>query len=314
MTTQSEVFVGIDVSKAKNEVASFSQKGVQSFANNPKGHRALAKYLEPLEPFRIVLEATGGLERDLAHQLLQAGFAVAVVNPTRVRNFAKALGQYAKSDPIDAHTLAHFAKVICPEVRKLQSVEEAELTALVRRRRQVVANIGQERNRLHTAPAKAKKYIEDHLAYLQTELQALNDEIDALVQSIPQWRKKAELLCSVPGIGPVNAFTLLAELPELGTVSRQKIAALAGVAPYDKDSGKKKGRRKTFGGRYGVRSTFFMAVFSAIRHNLVIQRFYERLINNGKEHKVAMVACMRKLLSIVNVMLMRGEAWRLPAH
>src|SRR3990172_4055213 len=314
MTTPNEVFVGIDVSKATNEVAIFAQDGVESFANNPTGHRALANFLEPLEPTLIVIEATGGLERDLASHLLETGFAVAVVNPTRVRDFAKALGRYAKNDPIDAHTLAHFAQAIRPEVRQLQSAQEAELLALVRRRRQVVANIGQERNRLHTVPAKAKKYIQDHLAYLQAQLQVLNAEIDALIQAIPQWRQKAQLLCSVPGIGPVNAFTLLAELPELGSVSRQKIAAFAGGGPYDKDSGKKKGRRKPFGGRYGVRSTFYMAVLAAIRHNPIIKRFYERLIKNGKEHKVAMVACMRKLLSIANVMLMRGEAWRLAAN
>lgn len=314
MTTQSEVFVGIDVSKSQNEVALFGQEGVQSFPNNPKGHCALAKYLEPLAPTLMVIEATGGLERELASHLLAAGFAVAVVNPTRVRDFAKALGRFAKNDPIDAHTLSHFAYAVRPPQHKLHSKEEAELIALVRRRRQVVATIGQERNRLSTAPAKAQKYIEDHLAYLQAELQALNDEIHSLIQSSFEWREKARILCSVPGIGPVNAFTLLAELPELGTVSRQKIAALAGVAPYDKDSGKKKGRRKTFGGRYGVRSTFYMAVLSATRHNPAIKHFYERLMKNGKEHKVAMVACMRKLLSIVNVMLMRGETWRLPAN
>ncbi len=310
MTNSIEVFIGIDVSKASNEVAIFGQKTVMSFANNPDGHRSLAKKLKIYQPTLIVMEATGGLERELALHLTQAGYPVAVVNPTRVREFAKALGKFAKSDPIDAYTLAHFGASVRPAVRAMQSKQESELMALVRRRRQVVNQMGQEQNRLHTAPARVVKRIEDHLVYLENELKSLNEEIDALIQSIPEWRQKVELLRSVPGIGPVNAFTLLAELPELGSVSRQKIAALAGVAPFNKDSGKKKGRRKTCGGRYGVRSAFYMAALSASRFNPVIKRFYQRLISKSKENKVALTACMRKLLSIVNVMLMRGETWR----
>lgn len=311
MTTLPSVFVGIDVHQAFNEVAIYEQKPVKEFPNEPKGHRAVERYLKALEPQLIVMEATGGLERELALHLLQAGLPVAVVNPTRVREFARAVGQYAKTDPIDARLIARFAFATQPQVRALQSEQEADLIALVRRRRQVVEQIGQEKNRLRLSSARVIQRIKDHLDYLAEELASLDEEIDALIQSIPEWRQKAELLRTVPGIGPVNAFTLLAELPELGSVSRQKIAALAGVAPFNKDSGKKKKRRRTFGGRAGVRSAFYMAALSASRHNPVIKRFYDRLIKAGKEEKVALTACMRKLLSILNTMLMRGEPWRL---
>lgn len=310
MTTSSEVFMGIDVSKASHQLAVWNQKATREFTHDPKGHSALVRHLKRYSPTLIVIEATGGLERELALQLLQAGFPVAVVNPTRVREFAKALGRYAKTDPIDAATLAHFAQAVRPAVRRLPSQQETELLNLVRRRRQVVDCMVTEKNRLHTTPDQLKERIEKHLAWLQEEIDQLNTEIDALIQSIPEMREKAQLLRSVPGIGPVNASTLLAELPELGTLSRQKIAALAGVAPFNKDSGKKKGKRKTFGGRYGVRKTFYMAILSAIRFNPVIKRFYDRLIEKGKLKKVAFVACMRKLLSILNVMLLRKEPWR----
>ncbi len=310
MTTPQEVFIGIDVSKASHQLAVYNETTVREFGNDAKGHRSLLRHLKPYTPTLIVIEATGGLERELALQLLQAGFPVAVVNPTRVREFAKALGRYAKTDPIDARTLAHFGQAVRPAVRRLPSEQESELISLVRRRRQVVDCMVTEKNRRATAPAKLQERIEKHLAWLQAELDQLNDEIDQLIQSLPELREKARLLRTVPGIGPVNASTLLAELPELGTLSRQKIAALAGVAPFNQDSGKKKGKRKTFGGRYGVRSAFYMAILSAIRYNPVIKRFYERLLERGKLKKVAIVACMRKLLSILNVMLMRKEAWR----
>lgn len=310
MTTENEVFVGIDVSKACNQLAIWGQPKIRDYSNQEKGHQAMVRYLEPLAPTLIVLEATGGLEREVAVHLMQAGFPVAVVNPTRVREFARALGHYAKSDPIDARTLAHFGQAVRPEVRRLPSEQETRLLNLVRRRRQIVGYITTEKNRLHTTPTALEERVVAHLNWLQEELDSLNKQIDQLIQSIPELCEKAKLLRSVPGIGPVNAFTLLAELPELGNVSRQKIAALAGVAPFNRDSGKKKGKRKTFGGRYGVRSTFYMAVLSAKTHNPVIKRFYDRLIEKGKLPKVALVACMRKLLSILTVMLMRKEAWR----
>lgn len=311
MTTKTEPFVGIDVHKATLQVAIFGQDGAREFANEELGHAALGQYLGIHPPSLIVLEATGGLERELALHLIQAGFPVAVVNPTRVRAFAKALGQQAKTDPIDAHTLAHFAQAIRPKVRAVPRPQEAELMALVRRRRQIVACQSQEKNRKHTDPPCVQPRIDRHLAWLGEELACLNAEIDGLIRASPAWLAKAELLQSVPGIGPVTAFTLLAELPELGQAEAKQIAALAGVAPFNRDSGQKKGRRKTSGGRSGVRRSLYMPVLSATQHNPIIQRFYARLIRAGKEHKVAMVACMRKLLTILNAMLMHTEPWRL---
>lgn len=309
MTT--EFFCGIDVSKESLEVAFYGQEGIRSFANTPAGQAELVAYLKALNPTRIVLEASGGFEHETMLALLIAGLAVAVVNPTRVRHFARAYGRLAKTDPIDAHVLAHFAQAVQPRVRSLQSEQETHLTNLVRRRRQVVAMLTAEKNRLGTSSARLKERVSKHIQWLQEELEELASEIDQVIQSLPEWREKEQILQSVPGIGPVNAATLLAELPELGTTSRQKIAALAGVAPYNRDSGKKRGRRKTGGGRGGVRSAFYMACLSATQHNPVIKRFYKRLIAKGKEPKVALTACMRKLLSILNAMLRKKESWRL---
>lgn len=309
MTTEN--FVGIDVSKESLEVAIYSQETIHSYANTPVGQAELVDCLKPLNPTLIVLEASGGYEIEPALTLMADGLPVAVVNPARVRNFARAYGRLAKTDPIDAHVLAHFAQAVRPRVRSLQSEQETHLTNLVRRRRQVVAMLTAEKNRLYTTSIRLKEGVKKHIQFLQAEEDELAAEIAKQIQALPQWREKEQILRSVPGIGPVNAATLLAELPELGTTSRQKIAALAGVAPYNQDSGKKRGRRKTGGGRGGVRSAFYMACLSASQHNPVIKRFYERLIANGKETKVALTACMRKLLSILNAMLRKMEPWRL---
>ncbi len=309
MTTEN--FVGIDVSKESLEVAIYGQETIHSYANTPAGQAELVDCLKPLNPTLIVLEASGGYEIEPALTLMADGLPVAVVNPSRVRNFARAYGRLAKTDPIDAHVLAHFAQAVRPRVRTLQSEQETHLTNLVRRRRQVVAMLTAEKNRLYTTSTRLKVGVKKHIQFLQAEEEELAAEIAKLIQALPQWREKGQILQSVPGIGPVNAATLLAELPELGNTSRQKIAALAGVAPYNRDSGKKHGRRKTGGGRGGVRSAFYMACLSASRHNPVIKRFYERLIANGKETKVALTACMRKLLSILNAMLRKMEPWRL---
>ena len=309
MTT--EYLVGIDVAKESLAVAIHEQAAIRSFANAPEGQAELVAYLQPLKPTLIVLEASGGFELEPAMALTTAGLPVAVVNPTQVRSFARGYGRRAKSDPIDAHVLAHFAQAVRPKMRALQSDQEIQLKNLVRRRRQVVAMLTAEKNRLSSTAPRLKERVKKHIQWLQAEEQELAEEIAELIQTLPEWREKAQLLQSVPGIGPVNAATLLAELPELGTTSRQKIAALAGVAPYDRDSGKKRGRRKTAGGRRGVRSTFYMACLSAKKHNPVIKRFYERLIAKGKETKVALTACMRKLLSILNAMLRNKEPWRI---
>jgi transposase len=308
MTT--EYFVGIDVGKETLEVALYDQAGIRSFANTPEGHEELLAYLQPLSPTLIVLEASGGFELEAMLALMRQGLPVSVVNPARVRNFAKAHGFMAKTDPIDAQLLAHFAYSVRPRARSLQSEQETQLKNLVRRRRQLVAMLTMEKNRRSSTSPRLKESLQKHIKWLQAEVDELTSQIAELVQTLPEWREKEQILQSVPGIGPVNAATLLAELPELGTTSRQKIAALAGVAPYNRDSGKKHGRRKTGGGRSGVRSTFYMACLSATKHNPVIKRFYERLIARGKETKVALTACMRKLLSILNAMLRNKEPWR----
>jgi transposase len=309
MTT--ECFVGIDVAKESLEVAIYGQAAIRSFANTQAGQGELVADLQPLSPTLIVLEASGGFELEAMLAMMTQGLPVAVVNPTRVRHFAKAHGRLAKSDPIDAHVLAHFAQAVRPQVRCLQSEQEMHLVHLVRRRRDVVAMLTAEKNRLGTTAPRLKERVKKHIQWLQQEEQELAAEIAELLQSLPEWQEKAQILQSVPGIGPVSAATLLAELPELGTTSRQKIAALAGVAPYNRDSGQKRGRRKTGGGRKGVRSTFYMACLSASKHNPVIKRFYERLKAKGKETKVALTACMRKLLSILNAMLRNKAPWRL---
>lgn len=309
MTT--ECFVGIDVSKDSLDVAIHGQSETRSFANTAEGHQELDTYLQPMAVTLIVLEASGGVEIEPTLALLGKGWPVAVVNPTKVRHFAKAFGRLAKTDQIDAHVLAHFAQAVRPRVRSLQSEQETHLTNLVRRRRQVVEMITAEKNRLRTTSLRLKANVKKHIQWLQAEEAALSAEIADLIQSLPEWREKERILLSVPGIGPVNAATLLAELPELGSTSRQKIAALAGVAPYNHDSGKRRGRRKTKGGRAGVRSTFYMACLSASQHNPRIKPFYDRLVARGKEKKVALTACMRKFLSILNAMLRNMEPWRL---
>ena len=303
-------FIGIDVSKETLEVAIHGQEAIRSFANMPDGHQALVNYLKPMNPTLIVLEASGGFEIEPAVALMTSDLPVAVVNPSRVRSFARAYGRMAKTDPIDGHIIAHFGQAVRPRLRSLQSEQAAHLTNLVRRRRQIVSMLTAEKNRLSTTSIRLKAGVKKHIQWLQEEEEELATEIAELIQTLPEWREKAQILQSVPGIGPVNAATLLAELPELGTISRQKIAALAGVAPYNRDSGKKRGRRKTGGGRRAVRSAFYMACLSATQHNPVIKRFYERLIAKGKETKVALTACMRKLLSILNAMLRNKEPWR----
>jgi transposase len=258
----------------------------------------------------IVVEASGGWELPLVAELAAAGQPVAVVNPTRVRAFARSKGQLAKTDRLDAQVLAHFAQAIRPPVRPLRSQAHEHLVGLVTRRRQVVAMLTAEKNRRYTARATLQTRLTAHIAWLETELADLEAELRHWIQADPTWRAQAVLLASVPGVGPVTATTLVAELPELGQRNRQEIAALVGVAPLNKDSGKKRGRRRVFGGRAGVRRTLYMATLVATRCNPVIRTFYQRLLAAGKEKKVALTACMRKLLVILNAMLKTQQPWR----
>jgi transposase len=305
-----KLFVGIDVSKAWLDVAVHEQKEVGRFSNEDAGIHGLVKQLKKLKPALIVLEATGGFELLVVAELSQAGLPVAVVNAKRVRDFAKATGQIAKTDKLDAKVLAHFAATLRPEVRSLRSEEEEQLTALLTRRRQVLDRLTVERNRLVTVRARMRTDLEAHIRWLSHSLKELDQEMEEFIQGSPLWKEKDALLQSVPGVGRVTSATMLGMLPELGLLNRQQIAALVGVAPFNKDTGGKQGKRRIFGGRADVRSVLYMAALSAKKHNPFIRTFYARLIQHGKEKKVALTACMRKLLVILNAMVHTNQPWR----
>ena len=304
------MFVGIDVSKAWLDVALHDQKETFRVGNDDAGIGGLVKQLKKLKPRLIVLEPTGGFEMLGVAELSRAGLPVAVVNAKRVRDFAKATGQIAKTDKLDARVLAHFAAAVRPEVRSLRSEEEEQLTALLTRRRQVLDMLTVEKNRLVTVRTKLRPALEVHIQWLSNNLQELDQEIADFIKGSPVWKEKDTLLQSVPGVGPVTSATMLGMLPELGLLNRQEIAALVGVAPVNKDSGRKQGKRRIFGGRGDVRSVLYMAALSAKKHNPFIRTFYTRLIQHGKEKKVALTACMRKLLVILNAMLRTHQPWR----
>lgn len=309
MDSNTEIFVGVDISKTELEVAIWDRDGVWNFCNDEPGVQALCDFLRPLQPAMIVLEASGGLEKKASVQLAGKELPVVVVNPTRVRNFAKASGQYAKTDAIDARVIAHFGQAIRPQVRPLRKGLQERLSRLLTRRKQVVRMLTMEKNRTYSADPDAKESIQRHMAWLENELEGLNQQLGQIVAKDPDCRRKAALLQSVPGVGAVTATTLVGQLPELGLINRQEIAALVGVAPMNRDSGRMRGRRRVYGGRAAVRSTLYMAVLSAMRFNPTIKEFYERLISNGKENKVAMTACMRKLIVILNAMVRDQQPW-----
>jgi transposase len=310
MKKKVEIFVGIDVSKAWLDVAIHEHKETFRAGNDEIGIQELVKRLKKLKPRLIVLEPTGGFEMLVVAELSRAGLPIAVVNAKRVRDFAKATGQIAKTDKLDARVLAHFAAAVRPEVRSLHSEEEEQLTALLTRRRQVLDMLTVEKNRLVTVRAKMRPALEVHIHWLSNHLKELDQEIEDFIKSSPVWKEKDTLLQSVPGVGPVTSATMLGMLPELGLLNRQEIAALVGVAPVNKDSGRKQGKRRIFGGRGDVRSVLYMAALSAKKHNPFIRTFYQRLIQHGKEKKVALTACMRKLLVILNAMLRTNQLWR----
>lgn len=309
MTSSDERFVGIDAGKRKNDVHVHGLADESQYHNDAEGIRDLVDSMLQLSPALIVVEATGGYERLMVAELSAAGLPIAVVNPTRVRRFADSLGQLAKTDKIDARTIAHFASVVRPPVRALKSEEEECLGDLLDRRRQVIAMQTAEKNRLHTSRGRIREDVEEHVDWLAAKLDELDREIADMIGNSQEWSEKETLLRSVPGVGPVTAATLLADLPELGTLNRQKIAALVGVAPFNKDSGKKQGKRRIFGGRASVRRTLYMAALACTRYNPVIKQFYNSLLDRGKEKKVALTACMRKLLVILNAMVRKQEVW-----
>jgi transposase len=306
---QNQVFVGMDVSKAKLDVALRPCDESFSVTNNQRGLATLVKRLQKLSVSRIVLEASGGYEIAAASELAAAGLPVAVVNPRQVRDFARATGRLAKTDAIGARVLAHFAELIQPQARPLPDAQSRELMALVGRRRQVVEMLTAESNRHGRALACVNRAIAAHVRWLRKQLAQLDVALEQAIRHSPLWSEKARLLRSVPGVGSVTVTTLLAHLPELGTLNRRKIAALVGVAPFNHDSGKLRGTRTIWGGRAQVRAVFYMCTLGATRRNPILRIFYVRLLAAGKKPKVALTACMRKFIIMLNAVLRHQTPW-----
>ena len=306
---QAAAYVGIDVARERLDVSVGGEGKAWQVGNDAAGIGALRERLVELEPVGIVLEATGGLERALVAALGAAELPVSVVNPRQVRDFARATGRLAKTDVIDAGLLARFGEALKPEVRPLPDAQTQALRGMVARRRQVVEMLTAERNRVPQATPWVRRQLQRHIAGLRRQLAALDREVATLIQASPVWRARDNLLRSVPGIGTVTASLLVAALPELGRLNRKQIAALVGVAPHNRDSGSYRGKRSVWGGRAPVRASLYMAALVATRFNPVIKTFYARLCAAGKPKKVALTACMRKLLTILNRMLHTQSPW-----
>ena len=304
-----ERFVGIDVARDWLDVHVLPDGLAWRVANDAAGQAEAVARLAALGPALVVLEASGGYEAAAAAELRAAGLTTAVVNPRQVRDFGKAVGQLAKTDALDAALLARFAQAVRPEARPGPRPEDAELAALVRRRRDLVALQGAERQRLRTASGAVRASIEAHLAWLGAQVADLEGQMRAAVAAVPARLALATLLMTAPGVGPVVAATLAAELPELGALTRQQVAALVGVAPLNRDSGRQRGKRGCWGGRAPVRSTLYMAAAAAARWHPAIRALRDRLVAAGKPKKVARVACIRKLLTILNAMVRDGRPW-----
>jgi transposase len=305
-----QCFVGIDVSSEKLDVCCLPDNRTWTVDNDPAGHTGLVNELRTLKVVLIVLEATGGYEIAVTAELAAAGLPVAVVNPRQVRDFAKALGITAKTDRLDAGVLARFAQDVRPQVRRLPTEEERFLGEILARRRQLLQLHTQESNRLRLASsAKVRYSISDVLRLLKKQLANIDDELDRMIRQSSVWREKEELLRSVPGVGPTTARTLLAELPELGRYGNRQISSLAGLAPRNRDSGKFRGKRSIGGGRGNVRKALYMAALTAVKYNPSLHEFYQRLRNEGKKFKVAITACMHKLLVILNTMMRKNTPW-----
>jgi transposase len=304
-----EQYVGIDVSKNHLDVAMSDGTSLQ-VDNDEAGHQELVARFVAEAPTLVLMEATGGLERALAAQLSAAGVSLRVINARHVRHFAKATGLLAKTDRLDAQALVRFAQTLKPEPRAVAPEQTLALQALIMRRRQLVEMLGMERNRLRTAHRGVRKSLQASIRWLEKRLAEVDGDIDGALRECGVWREKVELLESVPGIARVISVSLLAGLPELGELNRHQISALAGVAPFNRDSGHWQGRRSIYGGRPTVRSALYMAALVGARHNPVLRAFYQRLRAAGKPAKVALTACMRKLLVILNTMLKTGQHWQ----
>ncbi len=310
MMSASKGFVGIDVSKETLDLAVRPTGEEKTFKHTEKGLSDMADWVQSLDPQLVVLEATGGLEKGLVCALVSRGISPVIMNPRQIRDFAKSTGALAKTDKIDARVIARFAAAVQPQVRPLPTPEMQELQALNTRRRQLVEMLTAEKNRRATAPPAIRKEIDAHIRSLERYLEKVEKELDKRIKNSPLWRENDEILRSTQGVGPATTKALLCDLPELGTLNRKEIAALVGVAPFNRDSGLFRGRRMIWGGRADVRSALYMSTLSAIRFNPVIRNFYEHLRAAGKPFKVAMTACMRKLLVILNAMLKNRTRWQ----
>jgi len=306
----SDTFVGVDVAKAEFVVACRPGGSTWTATNDPAGIAATVARLRSVAPSLIVAEATGGYERALVAALAAAGLPLVVANPRQVRYFAKATGQLAKTDRLDADLLARSAERVRPAPRPLAAPVLQHLDALLTRCRQLLDMLTAERNRLEHATLAVRQSLIDHIRWLERELADVDQDLDRTIAESPVWQAKENLLRSVPGVGPVVSRTLLAELPELGCLNRKQIAALVGVAPLARDSGTHRGKRLVWGGRAPVRAVLYMGALVASRRNPVIRGFYWRLVGAGKPKKLALVACMRKLLTILNAMMRSNHGWR----
>jgi transposase len=303
-------YVGIDVSKDKLDIAVLGERPEKQVDNIQEGIEKLVEWMQEIKPELIVVEATGGYQRNVVEALFHAGLCVAVVNPARVRQFARACGLLAKTDKLDAQMLAVFGQRVQPKRYEGKSEAEKELSALLTRRKQVEEMLKAEQNRLRTISPSLRSSVEQVMAVLKEQKKRLDEQIQELVKEQKAWQEQSEILASAPGVGPVTTATLLADLPELGKMDRKKIAALVGVAPMNYDSGKRRGYRKTKGGRTDVRSVLYMSTLVATRYNPVIQAQYQQLLKRGKLKKVALTACMRKFLTILNAMVRDQQPFR----
>lgn len=312
MKKQPAQWVGIDVSKATLDVYLRPLAEQFQVQNQALGIADLVKRLEVIEIQQVIVESTGGLEQEVAQALQAAGIAVSIINPRQGRDFAKASGKLAKTDRIDATVLAHFEEAMQPPMTVLASDSDRALQDTVTRRRQLVEMLSAEKNRRASLRGTIGQNIDIHIEWLEEQIRNLDEDIEALSQSQVEWQSRIALLKSVPGVGPVIATILIASLPELGTVSDKRISALVGVAPFNRDSGKLRGSRQIWGGRANIRAVLYMGTLVAVRHNPVLKAFYERLLGQGKAKKVALIACMHKLLRILNAMIRDCKPWQAP--
>lgn len=309
-----ERFAGVDVSKAHLDLGLDPDGRVGRFGNDEEGVAALVGRLLDFQPTLVVLEATGGLEMLLAASGRAAGLPLAVVNARQVRDFAKATGRLAKTDKLDAQVLAHFAKAVRPDARPGKTGAEQELAELVARRRQLVEMRAREKTRLSMAGPRQKDSVKEHIAWLDERVAQMDGDLAGRLRESDTWKTQADLLQSAPGVGPVTVLTLLSLLPELGKLNRREIAALAGLAPFNRDSGFQRGQRMIWGGRAEVRSVLYMATLAATRGDNPIADFHRRLVEKGKPAKVALTAAMRKLLTILNAMMKQNKHWSCPQN